>query len=69
MTQVLMVGNDSSVRGGITSVINQILAHNWVDDGIEMKFISTYVNQSFLRKFLYFAGAYQKIRREVMTPG
>ena len=61
MIKVLMVGNDHSVKGGISSVISQILSHNWVDDGITMTFIPTYVEGGIIRKLLYFLNAYWEI--------
>lgn len=48
-----MVGNDPSVKGGITSVISQILSHNWESDGIDMTFIPTYVESNFIKKCFF----------------
>ena len=59
MIKVLMVGNDPSVKGGITSVINQLLSHNWIQDGIEMKFIPTYIETNNLKKILFFICAFK----------
>ncbi|PZM50629.1 glycosyltransferase family 1 protein, partial [Enterococcus faecium] len=39
MQRVLMIGNDSSVKGGITSIITQMLNFNWEKKNIEMTFI------------------------------
>lgn len=64
MIKVLMVGNDPSVKGGITSVINQLLSHNWIQDGIEMKFIPTYIETNNLKKILFFICAFKKIIKE-----
>ncbi|MBT1169951.1 PssE/Cps14G family polysaccharide biosynthesis glycosyltransferase [Bifidobacterium sp. SO4] len=60
--RVLMVGNDSSVKGGITSVINQLMDHNWAADGVSMKFIPTYIAANPIRKMLFFAKAMRGIR-------
>jgi hypothetical protein len=49
-----MVGNHPSVKGGITSVISQLLDHNWNKDGVDMKFISTYIEAGTIKKSLYF---------------
>ena len=35
--RVITVGNAPSVKGGITSVISQILSHNWNEQKIEVK--------------------------------
>ena len=48
--KVLMVGNDPSVKGGITSVIQQLLEYDWNTVGVEMKFIPTYVDINAIKK-------------------
>lgn len=60
-TKVLMVGNHPSAKGGITSVISQLLQHDWDADGIEMTFIPTYIEAGALKKSMFFAAAYLKI--------
>lgn len=67
MVKVLMVGNDPSVKGGITSVISQMISHDWSEDGIDMKFIPTYVETNNFKKILFFANAYRKIEKEIKT--
>ncbi len=65
--KVLMLGNDPSVKGGITSVISQLLAHDWNSEGIDMKFIPTYVETNNVRKILFFAKALRRINKELKT--
>ena len=65
-TRVLMVGNHPSAKGGITSVISQLLAHDWDADGIEMRFIPTYIEAGALKKSLFFAHILRK--RVVVMP-
>ncbi|MBU5242068.1 glycosyltransferase family 4 protein [Lactococcus lactis] len=65
--KVLMLGNDPSVKGGITSVISQLLAHDWSSEGIDMKFIPTYVETNNVRKILFFAKALRRINKELKT--
>ena len=60
-----MVGNDSSVKGGITSVISQILSHDWAKDDIDMRFIPTYIEANNFKKILFFVNAYRKIKKEI----
>lgn len=60
-----MVGNDSSVKGGITSVINQIMSHDWKADGVDMKFIPTYIETNNFKKILFFTQAYQGIKKQI----
>ena len=61
--RVLMIGNDPSVKGGITSVIDQLLAHDWTADGVSMRFIPTYIAANPLKKILFFEKALGRIRR------
>ena len=61
--KVLLIGNDPSVKGGITSVISQIREHDWEQEGVDMRFIPTYIEASFLKKFLFYVKAYGRIRR------
>lgn len=65
--KILMLGNDPSVKGGITSVISQLLAHDWNAEDIDMKFIPTYVETNNVKKILFFAKALQKIEKEFKT--
>lgn len=65
--KVLMVGNDHSVKGGITSVITQLLSHDWDQNDIQMDFIPTYVETGAVKKIVFFANAYLKIRKYIIT--
>lgn len=62
--KVLMLGNNLSVKGGITSVINQLLDHDWCSENVEMKFIPTYIDSNRVKKVLFFGNAYRKIVKE-----
>lgn len=59
--KVLMVGNDKSVHGGITTVINQFRNSNWNEKNIDLRFIPTYIEGNVLKKSLFFLVAYLKI--------
>ncbi len=59
--QVLMVGNHPSVKGGITSVIEQLRKYEWDKAGINMEFIATYIDANNVKKIVYFIVAYIKI--------
>lgn len=63
--KVLMVGNDPSVKGGITSVIQQLLEYDWNTVGVEMKFIPTYVDINAIKKITFFISAYEKIKKYI----
>ncbi|MDF2943016.1 MAG: glycosyl transferase, group 1 [Herbinix sp.] len=65
--KVLMIGSNPSVRGGITSVVTQLLDHDWRKDGIDMKFIPTYLEAGTCKKLLYFIQAYIKIVWSLIT--
>lgn len=56
-----MIGNAPSVKGGITSVIEQLIRHDWSSNSVDMKFISTYIEGGNVKKILYFILAYIKI--------
>lgn len=51
--KILMVGNDQSVKGGITSVIQQLLAYDWNSIGVEMSFLPTYIEDSSIKKIIF----------------
>lgn len=61
MTKVLMVGNSQSVKGGITTVIEQFLSYDWNSHDINFKFIPTYKDNNNLVKILFFIYSYTKI--------
>ena len=63
--KVLMIGNHQSVKGGITSVIQQLLSFDWDSVGVEMKFIPTYIEASGIKKIAYFIRAYMNIEKEI----
>lgn len=50
--RVLIVGSDSSVKGGITSVIDRFLNYNWNDVDIEL--LPTYIEGSSIKKIIFF---------------
>lgn len=59
--RVLMVGNHPSVKGGISSVISQLMSYEWAKNNIEMEFIPTYIEANCLLKIAYFFVAYLKV--------
>lgn len=65
--KVLMIGNHQSVKGGITSVIQQLLSYDWNLAGVKMTFIPTYIEASALKKIFYFIRAYENIRKLMKT--
>jgi len=65
--KVLMIGNAPSVKGGITSVISQLLNHDWNAENVEMQFIPTYAEGNNIKKIVYFLIAYGKIIQRFRT--
>ncbi len=65
--KILMVGNDESVHGGITTVINQFKKNNWKNKNIDFKFIPTYIEGNTMKKSLFFVVAYLKIIWHCLT--
>lgn len=56
--KVLIVGSHSSVKGGITSVIDRFLNYNWND--IEVELLSTYIEGNFIKKIFFFLRGFLK---------
>lgn len=64
--KVLMIGNHPSAKGGITSVISQLLEHDWIADGIDMTFIPTYIETNNIKKSVFFVTAYIKVLKRLL---
>lgn len=65
--KVLMIGNNPKVKGGITTVIAQLLGHDWKQEDIEMRFLPTYIDKGPALKIMYFIGAYFRIFVEMLV--
>lgn len=64
--KILMIGNHETVHGGITSVIQQILKHDWDKENVKIQFLPSYKGGNSLQKVICFLGAlmeYEKIIR------
>lgn len=57
---ILMIGSDISVNGGMSSVIKQILDHNW-SNNTKMKYIPTHINKNSVYKSAFFLISLVKI--------
>ena len=60
--RVCMLGSDLSVRGGMSTVVSQLLRHQWSRD-IQIEYIPTHETGSLLHRCLVFAGGYLRLRR------
>ncbi len=67
MIKVIMVGNHPSNKGGMTSVINQIKNKDWEKEGIDLKFIPTFIPGNAIKKSLFFIVSYLKILFVLIT--
>lgn len=67
MIQVLMCGNHPTNRGGMTSVISQIREHDWEKEGVNLRFIPTYLPGNPLAKAAFFIRAYLRIRQVMIN--
>lgn len=61
MIKILMCGNHPSNKGGMTSVISQILSFDWENMDIKMKFIPTFYPGNNVKKLLFFWVSYVRI--------
>lgn len=66
MIHVLMCGNHPTNRGGMTSVITQIREHDWEKEGVNLRFIPTYLPGNHLKMAAYYIRAYLRIRQVMM---
>lgn len=62
--KVLIVGSDSSVKGGITSVIDRFLNYKW--DDIDIELLPTYIEGSKIKRVLFFFRAIAKYIKKLM---
>lgn len=60
MIKVLMCGSDRKEKGGMNSVIDQLLENEWVND-ITLDYLATHISGNLLKKLLYFIRAYLKL--------
>lgn len=65
--KILMIGNHKSIRGGITSVVNQFLAQDWSENSIQMKYIPSYIGGSSITKIVYFMLAYIRVLLSIVV--
>lgn len=65
--RVLMIGNHESVHGGITSVIRQLLSHDWSKENVDMEFLPSYAGGNILNKIVYFSNAYRNIKKRIKS--
>lgn len=58
--RVLMCGSNRKEKGGMNSVIDQLMDHEW-DNNIELSYLATHISGNNLKKIVYFIFAYIKL--------
>lgn len=65
--KVCMLGSAPAVRGGMSSVVGQILSHNW--QNVRIQYISTHISGSTLKRMAVFAIGYLRLLGKLLIPG
>ena len=60
--KVLICGSDRSVKGGISTVIDQLMDHDW-DDRLQFSYLATHISGNAVKKSLFFLCAYRKLQK------
>lgn len=61
-TRILMCSSARTEKGGMNSVIDQLMDHTW-DDSLEFSYLATHVSGNPIKKTLFFAKAYGQLKR------
>lgn len=64
---ILMIGSDLSVKGGIISVVNQMLGFSWADKGVSVEYIPTHIDGKPMKKLSFFWKHYKEIKRKLKS--
>lgn len=60
--RVLMCSSDRKEKGGMNSVIDQLMDHNWGDD-FQFSYLATHITGNAIKKSLFFINAYRKLKK------
>lgn len=60
--RILMCSSDRKEKGGMNSVIDQLMDHDWGDD-FQFSYLATHVTGNPLKKIFFFANAYRKLKK------
>ena len=58
--RILMCSSARSEKGGMNSVIEQLMTHEW-DEDLEFSYLATHISGNSVKKILFFAKAYKKL--------
>lgn len=61
-TRILMCSSARTEKGGMNSVIDQLMDHTW-DDSLEFSYLATHVTGNPIKKTLFFAKAYGQLKK------
>lgn len=61
-TRILMCSSARTEKGGMNSVIDQLMDHTW-DESLEFSYLATHVSGNPVKKTLFFAKAYSQLKK------
>lgn len=61
-TRILMCSSDRKEKGGMNSVIDQLMDHDWGAD-FQFSYLATHVTGNPIKKALFFVNAYRKLKK------
>lgn len=62
---ILMIGSDTSVKGGIVSVVEQLLSFNW-NSNIKITYLASHIDGSKIKKITFFINSLIKLIKNLM---
>ena len=60
MIRILMCSTSRSEKGGMNSVIDQLMDHNWSKE-YQFSYLATHISGNTLKKSIYFINSYIKL--------
>lgn len=62
--RILMCGSDRKEKGGMNSVIDQLMNHDW-GERFQFSYLATHITGNPIKKTLFFANAYKKLKKYI----
>lgn len=60
--RILMCSSDRKEKGGMNSVIDQLMDHDWGDD-FQFSYLATHVTGNQIKKAFFYANAYRRLKK------
>lgn len=60
--RILMCSSDRKEKGGMNSVIDQLMDHDWGDD-FQFSYLATHVTGNSIKKIVFFVNAYRNLKK------